>query len=325
MPLAYPILVYTGCLLLAVIIGYAIRRGSTCAVGAVSELVLKRRARRFMSFLLCSAVVTLVLLPAVWLLPGRGGLLLPSYSAAWTSALGGALFGVGAVVNGACNFGTIDKLGCGETRYLFLFPGLLAGTSMGRVVEVPTPVATTSIISDVSPVSLTWVAVCLAMAAIFWMASIRRKRARGTPGKPVAAYLSIIGGLGALITFAVGPWHYTRIAIEGSSMPSFASLAALGPMIGLLGALITGAVIAAAQDKRFQLRAPTLGGSIACFLGGFLMGVAILLIPGGNDGMVLSGLPSLSPSAAVAYPAMCATIALLVWATNRRHKAAAAD
>ncbi|MEM7660976.1 MAG: YeeE/YedE thiosulfate transporter family protein [Pseudomonadota bacterium] len=325
MPLDTETLIYIVSLLLAAIIGYAIHRGSTCAVNAVAELVLQGRPRRFLSFLLCSAVVALVLLPAAWSSTWRWEGLLPVYSASWLSIAGGALFGVGAVVNGACNFGTINRLGCGDTQYLFLFPGLFVGAAIGPLLGFPHPGSATSFVDHVTPVAIGWIMLCVAMAVVFAFASIQRKRARGTPGRPIAFYLSIIGLLGALITLAVGPWHYTRIAVAASSNPSLDVLVEIAPLAGLLAAVVAGSVFAGIRKRTFKLCAPTLMGSLSCLAGGALMGAAILLVPGGNDGMVFSGIPSLSPSTAIAYPAMCLTIAILVWVPNRLSRKAAAS
>jgi hypothetical protein len=45
-----------------------------------------------------------------------------------------------------------------------------------------------------------------------------------------------------------------------------------------------------------------------CFVGGMLMGWGSLLIPGGNDGLILVGMPLLWPYAWVAFLTMCASI-----------------
>jgi toxin CptA len=47
---------------------------------------------------------------------------------------------------------------------------------------------------------------------------------------------------------------------------------------------------------------------VKCFSGGLLMGWGSLLIPGGNDGLVLVGMPLLWPYAWVAFAAMCISI-----------------
>jgi toxin CptA len=49
---------------------------------------------------------------------------------------------------------------------------------------------------------------------------------------------------------------------------------------------------------------------LQCFAGGLLMGWGSLLIPGGNDGLILLGLPLLWPYAWVAFGTMALSIAL---------------
>jgi len=48
------------------------------------------------------------------------------------------------------------------------------------------------------------------------------------------------------------------------------------------------------------------------------MGWGSLLIPGGNDGLILVGMPLLWPYAWVAFAAMCATIAAALVVQARR-------
>jgi toxin CptA len=51
-----------------------------------------------------------------------------------------------------------------------------------------------------------------------------------------------------------------------------------------------------------------------CLSGGILMGAGSLAIPGGNDGLVLTGLPLLWPHAWIAFATMCVSIALYLQA-----------
>ena len=48
---------------------------------------------------------------------------------------------------------------------------------------------------------------------------------------------------------------------------------------------------------------------LKCFSGGVLMGRGTLLIPGGNDGLILVGMPLSWPYAWLAFASMCAAIA----------------
>ena len=269
-----------------------------------------------MSFLLCSAIVAVILTPAIWIAKDESQLL-PAYGLNWAALVGGAFYGVGALLNGACNFGTIDRLSSGDTRYLFLFPGLIGGAALGRMLSIETPPRTQSLIAEPGLIAYIWIALCLVLIVSFTIASIRHKRERGTPGQPVAFYMAIIGGFTALITIALGPWHYTRIAVVGTAGWEATTTGQLALLAGLLVAVFLGAVIAATRRRQFQLRAPTLAGALSTTLGGILMGASLLLIPGGNDGIILSGIPSLSLSAISAYVAMCLTIAFMIWIPER--------
>jgi toxin CptA len=77
--------------------GFAIQRGGTCTVCAVDEVLTQGRAQR----LLAQPAGLAGSMPAA---PGAG---------LW-AACGGALLGLGAWVNGACDFGAVGRLGSGE-------------------------------------------------------------------------------------------------------------------------------------------------------------------------------------------------------------------
>ena len=65
---------------------------------------------------------------------------------------------------------------------------------------------------------------------------------------------------------------------------------------------------------RFRSTRISIAQLAKCFTGGALMGWGSLLIPGGNDGLILVGIPLLWPYAWLAFFTMCVVIgvALLV-------------
>lgn len=75
-------------------------------------------------------------------------------------------------------------------------------------------------------------------------------------------------------------------------------------------ALLAGAIVGAASAGIYRFRSPSIGNVARHFGGGALMGAGAALIPGGNDSLVLIGLPLLQPSAAAAYIAMVGAIAV---------------
>ena len=64
---------------------------------------------------------------------------------------------------------------------------------------------------------------------------------------------------------------------------------------------------------RFRSRRIALAQMLKCFAGGVLMGWGSLLIPGGNDGLILVGMPRLWPCAWAAFASMCVAIGAAQW------------
>ena len=112
--------------------GFATQRGSLCAVEAARDVVLRGRWRRFVAFLQCAgwAWLLLILVGGAGRLPtfavGNGPVL--SEQVPWlVAAIGGALFGIGAWINGGCSFGTLARLGSGEVSFVATLLAMLAG------------------------------------------------------------------------------------------------------------------------------------------------------------------------------------------------------
>jgi len=88
-------------------------------------------------------------------------------------------------------------------------------------------------------------------------------------------------------------------------------MAAMLPARALLSVgLLAGAIVGGMRRGRCKSVPVSLAQLGRCFAGGAIMGWGSLLIPGGNDGLLLIGMPLLWPYAWVAFGTMCATIAL---------------
>ena len=59
--------------------------------------------------------------------------------------------------------------------------------------------------------------------------------------------------------------------------------------------------------------APKRRSALRCLGGGILMGCGSLLIPGGNDALVLLAMPSLWPHGWAAFAVMCTSVACALW------------
>jgi hypothetical protein len=83
-------------------------------------------------------------------------------------------------------------------------------------------------------------------------------------------------------------------------------------------ALFSGAAWGGWSAGKWRRVSPRPALLARCFVGGLMMGLGSLFIPGGNDGLILVGMPLLWPYAWVAFATMCLSIALLMWVSKAR-------
>ena len=288
--------------------GFLVPRGTTCAVAAVDEVLVRRTAWRFGGFAITVATVTAMVLPLAW----TGSL--PVQLAGTTQisllvALGGLVFGIGAAINGACVFGTLTKLVGGDLSYLAVLPGLwLGGVAIGLsgLALAPTGTGASALGQPDMPALMLWGLVCvLLLAGLGWFARSRRL-AKGL----------IMGGIGVSggLLYALHPiWSYHALVQDLALAIIMAPRQmADGLLPWLVGAACLGGVVSSVLAGQFKLKAPQLRTSGGALVGGFLMAFGIVAVPGGNDGLVLSLLPALVPSAALAYVNMNLGIGLML-------------
>ena len=300
--------------LCAGVMGFAIQRGGTCTVAAVEEIVDKRSARRLLALGEASLWVAggLLLAQALHLLPA-----MPAGYAlgGWTIA-GGALLGIGAWVNRACVFGAIARLGSGEWSYALTPLGFYLGClSVGPLFDVglqqPLPQG--------SPVlrAPAWVAL-LFLAFAIWrvLLPLRIPGVRSAFAERIwspHSATTVIGISFVLMLLVAGAWAYTDVLAE-LARGMAASLAA---RIALFVALLVGAVWGGWTAGRWRSGRISPAQCLRCLAGGLLMGWGSLLIPGGNDGLILVGMPLLWPYAWAAFLLMCLSIGAAVLLARR--------
>jgi uncharacterized membrane protein YedE/YeeE len=281
-------------LLLSFLLGMALNRGSTCAVLATEELLLKRRPARFLSFF--EAALWGVLCLAVM---GVETVLRPDWMG-WGLVIGGsALFGLGAALNGACAFGVVGRIGSGQVEYLLTGAGLFAASYCLQLVFGDQAMTQ----SGRAP-ALPWAAAIVLLAAL---AALRHALGRQRP----RAFLRLTLAMAVVgVTFvALGqvhqpfPWVSALVRLPAVD---------LLPVLAVLALLAGSAANAAVTGRGIRLRAPTLAGSLRRFAGGALMGAGALLVPGGNDSVLLYGMPAGEPQAFAAYAAMIGAIAAAI-------------
>jgi Sulphur transport len=286
----------------AALMGYAIQRGATCMVAAIDEVVNERRADRLVALIEAGAWVAGGILIASLI----GGLKMQpvGYPVGLLTVAGGALLGVGALVNRACVFGSIARLGSGEWAYVLtpvgFFLGCLTATQFVRrasPVDAPSPLFGAAL----------WLVVPFLLFAAWrgweFASALRQRHLAAHIWSPHRATM-VIGLAFVVMLLTVGSWAYTE-ALASLARGMAANLPA--KLILLLG-LLTGALTGGWTAGRLHHVMPTGGAMLRCLLGGVLMGWGSLLIPGSNDGLILLGLPLLQPYALVGLTSMAVAI-----------------
>lgn len=323
MPLAF---VALAC---AALIGFAAHRASLCNVRAVAEIMTSGSAHMLWSLLqavLWTATLTGVMALVFGIAPqfawARAQL-------AWSSA-GGLLFGAGAAVNGGCSLSTLTRLADGDLGMAATLAGFLLGVSTWLgVLAVGWPATLTPQASpwlrwpDVAP----WVLVLL----LAWAVHRTWVLVKLSPGRRLKALLIVphyhLSVSAALIGLAAGllyatqdAWSYTNYlrvrllhAFDAASVPS--------AWHGVLVLALLGGMTASALHRRsFGWRWPSeSAGWSRHAAGGILMGSGAAMLPGGNDTVLLGGLPTMTGAALAGYLSMLMGIALVLVVLRTAH------
>jgi uncharacterized protein len=312
--------------LLAFAVGFATQRGSICSILAARQIVETGKATRLVAFVTATLWALVVVVPLSWF-NKDSFFLSPSYDISAAAVLGGALYGLGTFINGGCMFGTVGRIASGNLSFLTALPGIAFGAGLGAAVAFP-KLAFVQADSPLRAPSLGGFTALMVAAVFVGLAVLgiarTHRRAGVTVGQVLRASrwrtafaMMIIGILGGLLFATGAPWSYPTLLrqvgnVTWAQKAMFAPTTIIGPL-----AIFAGAVTAAALGGRFVLRSVSsaqLGRSLA---GGATMGFATILIPGGNDSILLSALPSLAVHAAVAYCVMLAVqISLTLVATR---------
>lgn len=220
--------------------------------------------------------------------------------------MGAILFGIGATLNDGCAMGTIAKLARGDVGFAAVIPGSVLGAWLGFEAGWSEP-------GRAAGASLGPTLAFAIMGLALWLV-IRRLQppsapwiaGRG-PWSVEAAMLTI--GLAAGILLLMGQsWSYlvvlSDLAID-RTLPGPREAASFG-------ALLLGGFVAAVSARQLQWSVPTLPRLARHVAGGVLMGLGAALLPGGNDVLVLAGLPFLLAHALLGFAVMMLTIVALL-------------
>lgn len=294
-----PIAAFALALFAALAMGFSIQRGGTCMVAAVDQLTNRKSGDRLLALLECSLWTSFLGLVA--LAAGLPFSPSPAYQVGSATLVGGLLLGAGAALNGACVFGSIARIGSRDWHYLLTLPGFFLGSlvhheALGNTIKSATGL---SAANWVWPVFLLLILSLASLIAEAW-------RNRGNPYALFGyRHATIVIGFAFVVLASIsGPWTYTEVfarTAHGGATPAVDEMALFLALLG--GAILGGSRAAAFSGFR-------IARGVLCFAGGALMGFGSSLIPGGNDNLILVGLPTLQPHAWLAIGAMVLAIAI---------------
>lgn len=314
--------------LLALLLGFAAHRASVCAVRAVAEAAHARTLYMLASMVKSSLWVMLVLAAVLWQAPGAlagfGG-----WALTGGAVLGGLAFGFGAGINGACAYSTMARLVDGEGGMLATIAGFALGIAAFLALNdagwlarpSPAPAALPALVETAAGTTQAALLLPLALLALVAAWEIRRLWWRRPAGSGLRALLLapqyrlstaalLIGLAAALLAFLAGPSGYSAtfgLLIE-------AGLGLRDPPAAarwlVLAAVLAGMALSTLQRGSFRPDWRPRRAWLRNLLGGGFMGLGVALTPGGNDALILYGLPGLSPHALPALAAMLLGIAV---------------
>lgn len=293
-------------LLAGVVLGASAHRAGLCTVKAVAEVATTGRAHILWSFLKASLWTTGILALAALF---GAAVDLGQRPILASGIAGGLIFGLGAAVNGACSFSTLSRLADGHLVMLFTVLGWGIGIVLFQHVTsgIHLPAVAGSI-----PVALT-------LPLFLWMLwevrNIWRRRDASLAGATegywsLSISVLLIAVANSALLLADRPWSFTSTALcsigafpiapcQHTGMLWTISLTAMLAMLG--SSMMRGS---------FHIRRPRAKAALRHLVAGLAMGLGAGLIPGGNDGLILFGLPALSPHALPSWAACVVGIAV---------------
>jgi uncharacterized membrane protein YedE/YeeE len=289
--------------------GFAIQQGGTCMVSALEQLLRKGSAKKLLALAECSlwtSALGLVVAAA-----GFAFVASPGYSLGPATLAGGLLLGIGAWLNGACVFGSIARIGGRDWHYLLTPPGYFLGSLAHYRLAGDYPAAQMQ-----SPaLGLVPLLGALVLASLLASLLVWRRSGRNLAALWDYRHATIAIGLAFVaLTVLAGPWTYTEALGRVSHGYGLTSWHEPALFAALLGGAILGGRGLASPGRVVPRRA------LLCLVGGGLMGFGGSLVPGGNDNLILVGLPGLQPHAwaAIAVMALAIAAGLLGEASWRR-------
>jgi uncharacterized membrane protein YedE/YeeE len=304
--------------LLVAVTGFVAHRASLCTVRAVAEVLNAGTAHMLASFFKAALWAALVYGLLLALAPQSARF--PAFEPRGLAVFGGFLFGVGAAFNGGCSYSTLQRIADGDLAGLASIAGIVLGvlgwSAIDARLAITHPVQVTALWAKIGSIA-PWLLGLLALLAAAEM--VRLWRTRPESASPwrllratnyrVGTAAAVVGICAGLLYAILGAWSYTgtlRRAIDAAYrlLPGPAALNWL-----LFAAAFFGMVVSSVQRRSFALRWRPRGALAPRLAGGMLMGLGASLVPGGNDTLILTGLPALSGWAVTTYLALVGGVA----------------
>ncbi len=312
------------------------------------------RGAGFLTFAAAAAWATLALLPLAWwgasALPGAPPVVLaPAHTGLATAALAGMVLGLGAFINRGCFFGSFVALSGGRLAYLATFAGLALGASLARIpplaAHLPAAGKAPPAASATLP-ALLWLLLAAGLAPALTRCLTRtrlpRLRARGrehTCGREdtcgwqgtgrwqgrhgprgllaTGATVIAIGAAGGLLHALLPGWDLAAL-LTRSALHLTTAAAPPAPLTLLTAAaMIAGGLAASLSGGHWRPRRARAREVLTHLSGGGLMGLGAAFIPGGNDTLLLNGIPALAPQALAGLAGMLLALWLLLKARRQ--------
>lgn len=307
-------------------IGFIAHRASLCTVKAVIEISTSGTTHMLASFLRAALWASAIAAALAFVIPGVGAGVMQRTPAPYAIA-GGFIFGVGAAMNGGCSLSTLQGLADGDLNAAVSLAGFATGISLMTWLDRQFTLGT------LGPIALPWmpdgkwseaimtviwvwvVFECLRLRKA-WPRQVSLFEAVTAPVYRLSPAAAVIGVAGGLLYAWPGAWTYTNYARSQAfawinDVPITSSFGVL-----YVAALLAGMVASSLQRRTFAVRLAPREAVLRRAGGGLMMGVGGALIPGGNDTLILSAIPSLSPQALVVYLALLAGIATTLGLTR---------
>src|SRR5712691_3007549 len=295
---------------------------SICNVRAIAEVIGSGTAHMLLSFGKTVLWVLVVTIPVFWLVPSAGAV--PrGWAISGLSTLGGFVFGAGAAMNGACAFSTLARLADGQLRMLGTLCGFIVGVVSyaalaGRgwlLPPSPAPAVVGLLVAWAGILGLGLFLLALCESIRLWrtrMLGVRFKELVFAGQYRLSTAAMLIGLANGALYLVYGSWGYTGTLQQSAEGLLHERDWPMTDRWLLLAALFVGMAMATWQRRSFRLGGRPKVAWLRTVFGGMLMGLGAAVIPGGNDALILYGIPSLSPHALPTYVALVTGIATVL-------------